>query len=60
MKNFSIDVDITMSKHFVIEAENEEKAKAMVSSIINAEPYYHASHSDAYVGHEITDVIEKN
>lgn len=59
MKNFIIDVDFTMSKRIQVEAENEERAKAIVNGWIKYNPYEFAHNFDAYVTHEITDVNEE-
>lgn len=58
MKQYAVDVDITMSNRIYVDAENEEAAKAIVNNKILADPYYYAKESDAYVKHEVTDVYE--
>ena len=60
MKEFTVDVDITMSKRIYVEAENEEQAKTIVGNWLGDDPYYYAKTADAYVCHEITDVCEDN
>ena len=58
-KTFIVDVDITMSKSFAIEAENEERAKAIINGYIKYNPYAYAHDFSHYVGHEIVDVNEE-
>lgn len=57
MKNYAVDVDITVSKRIYVEAENEEEAKAKVEEMMKY-PHYYYTKADAYVCHEITDVNE--
>ena len=57
MKEFTVDVDITVSKRIYVEAENEEEAKAKVEEMMKY-PHYYYTKADAYVCHEITDVCE--
>ena len=59
MKQFEVDVDITMSKRISVEAESEEHAKAIVNGWMKYNPYEYAHSFDAYVKHEITDVNEE-
>ena len=59
MKQFNIDVDFTMSKRIAVEAESEERAKAILNGWIKYNPYEYAYSFDAYVKHEITDVNEE-
>lgn len=59
MKHFELDVDITMSKRISVEAESEERAKAIVNGWMKYNPYEYAHSFDAYVKHEITDVNEE-
>ena len=59
MKHFEVDVDITMSKRISVEAESEERAKAIVNGWMKYNPYEYAHSFDAYVKHEITDVNEE-
>lgn len=58
-KNYCVSVDITMSKTFEIEAENEEQAKAILNGWIKYNPYEYAHNFDAYISHEITDINEE-
>ena len=57
-KNFVVDVDITMSRSFEVEAENEQQAKNMVYSMIKANPYDFTHGFTYYVDHEIVDANE--
>lgn len=56
-KTFQVDVDITMSKVFFIDAGSEEEARSIVNERMQREPYYWADGS-IYAKHEITDVNE--
>lgn len=58
MKNFSVSVDITMSKTICVEAENEEQAMAMAEAMISNNPYDYAHNFSHYVSHEVIDVEE--
>ena len=58
MKEFTVEVDITVLKRIYVEAENGEDAKKKANEYIKKEALYFASHADAYVCHEITDVYE--
>ena len=58
MKNFVVDVDITMSKIFEVEAENEEHAMSKVRDMINKNPYDYTNNFSHYVGYEIVDANE--
>ena len=57
MKSFTVDVDITVSKRIYVDAENEKEAKAKAEELMKY-PHYYYTKADAYVCHEITDVIE--
>lgn len=56
MKNFDVDVDITMSKRLHVVAESEDDALSIVERMFSKNPYDVAYGFDAYVGHEITSV----
>jgi hypothetical protein len=58
MKNYVVDVDITMSKTIVIEAENGQQAKAIVYSMIKDNPYDYTHGFSHYVNHEIVEANE--
>jgi len=58
MKEFTVDVDITVSKKIYVYAENEEDAKKKVNEMVKNYPHYYYTKADAYVCHEITDVYE--
>ncbi len=58
MKQYAVDVDITMSKRIYVDAESEEAAKVIVNNWMQDDPYYYAKDADAYVKHEVTDVTE--
>ena len=55
MKNYDVDVDITMSRRYHVEAENDEEARRKVNEIIHNNPYDYCD-SDYYVNHEIIEV----
>ena len=57
MEEFTVDVDITVSKRIYVEAENEKEARAKVEEMMKY-PHYYYTKADAYVCHEITDVCE--
>lgn len=59
MKNFEVMVDITMSKNFWVDAENEKEAERKVNDMINSDPAGYASRGGLYVKHEITNVDEE-
>lgn len=60
MKNFQVDLDITVSKHFFVEANNEEEAKNLVKDMMAKEPDYHTRNYDAFLSYDICDVNESN
>ena len=57
-KRFLVDVDITMSRTFEVEAESEQKAKNAVYALIKANPYDFTHGFTHYVNHEVIDAIE--
>ena len=57
MKEYRVDIDITVSKGIYVEAENEEEAKAKVEEMMKY-PHYYYTKADAYVCHEIIDIEE--
>ena len=60
MKNFIVDIDITMSKRVqVCNVENEEQAIAAIRQNFSDNPYDIARNFDAYVGYKIIDVNEE-
>lgn len=58
MKQYEVDVDITVSKRIFVSASNEEEAKRKANEFLKKDPYYYARTLDAVVGHEIIDVNE--
>jgi hypothetical protein len=58
MKEFAVDVDITVSKRIYVDAENEDDARKQVEEKVRNYPYYYYTKADAYVSHEITDINE--
>lgn len=60
MKNYVVDVDITVSKRIYVVASNEEEAKRKANEFFEKDPYYYARTMDAIVGHKIIDVNEED
>lgn len=58
MKEYAIDIDITVSKRIYVDAENEEQAKEIVRDKMKY-PHYYYTKADACVGYEITDINEE-
>ncbi len=58
MKNYVVDVDITVSKRIYVVASNEEEAKRKANEFFEIDPFYYAENLDAIVGHKIIDVNE--
>ena len=59
-KNYCVSVDITMSKTFEIEAENDEQAMSKVREMINKNPYDYTNNFSHYVGYKIIDAYEED
>ena len=57
MKEYIVDIDITMSKRISISAENEEKARELALKQVNESPYFEVSHDTLFVGAKVTDVL---
>ena len=53
---YSVSIDIVVSKTIYVEAESEEQAKAVAIKKVRDEPYYYARTADAYVGAKVVDV----
>lgn len=53
MKNYSVSVDITMSKSVTILAESEEDAVRKVDDMISNHPYDYAFGFSHYVNHDV-------
>lgn len=60
MKEFTVHVDITVSKSIYVDAENEEDAKKKVDEMIKNNPHYYYTNADAYLCHEIIDCYEED
>ena len=56
LTEFSVSIDIVVSKTIYVEAESEEQAKAVAIKKVRDEPYYYARTADAYVGAKVVDV----
>lgn len=59
MKEYSVHVDITVSKVFFVDANSEEEAKQIVSEKMKRDPWYYASQANAIVDWGIVDVEEE-
>ena len=53
---YSVSIDIVVSKTIYVEADSEEQAKAVAIKKVRDEPYYYARTADAYVGAKVVDV----
>jgi hypothetical protein len=58
MKQFAVDVDITMSKRIYVDAESEEQAEQIAKQKLDNNPYDYCLQPDACVDYNITDVNE--
>lgn len=58
MKNYCVDVDITLSARIYVEAENEQEAREIALKSAERAPWYHVSNG-AFVEAEITDAYEE-
>lgn len=56
LTEFTVALDIVVSKNIYVEAENEEQAKQLAIKKVRDEPYYYARTADAYVGAKVIDV----
>ena len=56
LTEFSVSIDIVVSKTIYVEAESEEQAKAIAIKKVSDEPFYYARTADAYVGAKVVDV----
>ena len=59
MKSYEVYVDVTMSKIFHIEAENEEQAKQIVRDKFTSTPYEAARGADTFVDFSFVQVEEE-
>jgi hypothetical protein len=55
MARYYVNVDITMSKGIVVEAESEAEAMEKVDNMIGENPYNYTSDFSHYVNHEVID-----
>jgi len=58
-KNYSVSVDIVMSKYISVEAESDEEAAKKVDEMITKNPYDYTSNFACYVGHEVISTEEE-
>lgn len=59
MKEYSVSVDITVSKVFFVDANSEEEAKQIVSEKMKRDPWYYKSQANEIVDWGIVDVEEE-
>ena len=59
-KIYCVDVDFVMSRTLEVSAENEEQAKSLADSLIDAHPYEYACNFSHMVGHKIIDAYEQD
>lgn len=52
MKNYQVDVDVTMSTTICVSADSEQQAEAVASQTVRNSPNYHASRG-SYVEHTV-------
>ena len=57
MKNYAVDIDITMSVRVYVDAKDNDEARKKADDLVRKDPYYHAK-GGTYVSHDITDVSE--
>ena len=58
MKEYLVELDVTMSVRTYVDANNEEQAKELALSKIEADTLYHIR-TGHYVDSQVTDVIEQ-
>lgn len=58
MKEYSVSVDITVSKVFFVDASSEEEAKQIVSEKMKRDPWYYKSQANEIVDWGIVDCEE--
>jgi hypothetical protein len=58
MKEYAVNVDITMSKTIYVNAKNEEEAEQLAKAKVFDDPFEVVRSADAYVTHEIIDTYE--
>ena len=59
MKEFIVDVDITVSKRIYVDAENEDDAMSKVDNMIGENPYDYTSDFSHYVTHEVINAEDE-
>ena len=50
MKKYVVDVDITVSKTIIVEADDEKCAGDIALKTVKSEPYYHARTAESIMG----------
>lgn len=58
MKEYTVSVDITVSKNFYVEAENENEAREIVTQKMKSNPYYYAENYNSLVDWGNVEVYE--
>lgn len=55
MKQYFVDVDITVSKRIYVDANSCYEAKTKALEMVNKEPFHYVNQADAFVGCEEVD-----
>ena len=58
MKEYLVELDVTMSVRIYVDAKDEEQAKELALSKIKSDACYHVR-TGYYVDSQVTDVIEQ-
>lgn len=59
MREYLIELDVTMSVRIYVDANNEEQAKELALSKIETDTLYHIR-TGCYVDSQVTDIIEQD
>lgn len=59
MKEYTVSVDITVSKNFYVEAESENEAREIVIQKMKSDPYYYAENYNSLVDWGIVETCEE-
>lgn len=59
MKEYIVNIDITMSRKIRISAEHEEEAKRLALNKVVENPYPDVSTNTLFVGAKVIDVLEE-
>lgn len=58
MKEYLVELDVTMSVGIYVDANNEEQAKELALSKIKTDTLYHIR-TGRYIDSQVTDIIEQ-